>query len=176
MVILINASNLKKGGGLQVANSICRSLGDVNQHSFVVVLSSYFKNVEFLNSTRNVKKVCVYNVKNNIQTLVFGRDSYLDGLVEKFKVDAVLTVFGPSRWNPKCFHLSGFALSFLTMPESPYFQQMNLGSRVKAWCRNKLWEVYFRRSARIFYTENPMVTERLKKIFRGSDIYTVTNY
>ena len=136
MVILINASNLKNGGGLQVANSICRSLGGYDQHSFVVVLSSYFKNVEFLNSTRNVKKVCVYNVKNNIQTLVFGRDSYLDGLVEKFKVDAVLTVFGPSRWNPKCFHLSGFALSFLTMPESPYFQQMNLGSKVKSWCRN----------------------------------------
>lgn len=176
MIILINASNLKNGGGLQVADSICRSLGDFNRHSFIVVLSSYFNNIECLDSMPNVKRICVYNVKNNIQTLVFGRDSYLDGLVEEYKVDAVLTVFGPSRWNPKCFHLSGFALSFLTMPESPYFQLMSLSSRIKVWCRNKLWEVYFKRSAKFFYTENPMVTERLKGIFKGSDIYTVTNY
>lgn len=39
--ILINASNLKKGGGLQVADSICILLNEYKQHQFVVVLSRY---------------------------------------------------------------------------------------------------------------------------------------
>lgn len=40
--VLINASNLKKGGGLQVADSICKSLKQFPQHIFIVVLSTFF--------------------------------------------------------------------------------------------------------------------------------------
>lgn len=176
MVILINASNLKNGGGLQVANSLCRSVENFTQHRFVIVLSSYFKNVEFLNEYTNVIYLVRYNIKNSLQTLLFGRDEYLDNLVEKYNVDAVLTVFGPSRWNPKCLHLSGFALSFLVMPESPYFQRMNFSERIKAKMRNTLWKIYFQRSSKYFYTENPMISSRLEKLFNGSKVFTVTNY
>ena len=40
MRILINCSNLKVGGGLQVADSLCGALGGFAAHRFVVVLSS----------------------------------------------------------------------------------------------------------------------------------------
>ena len=39
MHILINASNLKAGGALQVADSLCGLLGEFPEHEFVVVLS-----------------------------------------------------------------------------------------------------------------------------------------
>ena len=39
MRILVNASNLKKGGGLQVADSVCGCLKQFTRHRFVVVLS-----------------------------------------------------------------------------------------------------------------------------------------
>ena len=176
MNILINASNLKKGGGLQVADSICKSLNLFPQHKFTVVLSSFFpKTREEIESFPNVE-VFSYNVKNNLQTLVFGRDKFLDGLIEKKHVEVVLTVFGPSRWNPCCKHLSGFALSFLVMPESPYFQKMNLRDRMLTQLRNKLWKLFFRRSAKYFFTENTLISERLENIFNGSKAFTVTNY
>ena len=38
---LINASNLKAGGGLQVAQSICQQLSRFSKHNFVVVISTY---------------------------------------------------------------------------------------------------------------------------------------
>ena len=41
MNILINCSNLKNGGGLQVADSICGQLHRFPQHQFVVVLSTF---------------------------------------------------------------------------------------------------------------------------------------
>ena len=142
MNILINASNLKKGGGLQVADSISKSLNQFPQHNFIVVLSTFFpKTGTEIEHYANVK-VYTYNVKNNIQTLILGRDEFLDGLVEQHKIDVVMTVFGPSRWNPRCTHLSGFALSFLVMPESPYFQRMNWKEKLKeigrASCRERV--------------------------------------
>lgn len=176
MNILINASNLKAGGGLQVADSICKSLNQYPAHRFTVVLSTFFPNTAGeIKNYPNVE-VHTYNVKNNLQTLLFGRDKFLDSLVEKNKIDVALTVFGPSRWNPRCKHLSGFALSFLVMPESPYFQRMNWKEKLQATFRNKLWEVYFRRSAKYFFTENPMISERVERLFKGSKVFTVTNY
>ena len=118
MNILINSSNLKAGGGLQVADSICKSLNQFPHHKFVVVLSSFFPSTG--KEIENYDNVVVhtYNIKNSMQTLIWGRDRYLDDLVVQNEIDVVLTVFGPSRWNPRCPHLCGFALSFLVMPES----------------------------------------------------------
>ena len=41
-IYLINASNLKSGGGLQMADSVCGQLDRFcREHRFVVVLSSF---------------------------------------------------------------------------------------------------------------------------------------
>lgn len=64
-------------------------------------------------------KVVSYDIKNSLSTLIFGRDKKLDNLVESNSVDAVFTVFGPSRWNPRVPHLSGFALPQMVIPDSP---------------------------------------------------------
>ena len=73
--------NLKKGGGLQVADGICKSQKQFPQHNFIVVLSTFFpKTGEEIKHYPNVK-VYTYNVKNNFQTLIMDRDKFLDGLV-----------------------------------------------------------------------------------------------
>lgn len=176
MHILINASNLKAGGGLQVADSVCKELYRFPQHVFTVVLSS------FLCSTRDAIErypnviVFEYNVQNNIQTLLFGRDKFLDKLVDERTIDAVLTVFGPSRWNPKIKHISGFAISQLLIPESPYFALLGLKDRIKFGIYNLLLKFEFWRSGRNFYTENPFISERLRKLYPNVSVFTVTNY
>ena len=117
---LINASNLKQGGGIQVADSICGQLNRYGQLRFVVVLSSYLdKTKERIRDYKNVI-LYSYDIPNSFSSIIMGRDTLLDGLIVEHKVEAVLTVFGPSRWKPKVPHLSGFALPQLVIPESPY--------------------------------------------------------
>ena len=164
MNILINCSNLKAGGGLQVADSICGQLDRFKQHHFIVVLSSYLGiTKDRIQGFENVE-VFDYTIPNTFNTIVLGRDKILDQLVMKTKIDAVLTVFGPSRWRPKVPHLSGFALPQLVIPESPYFKRMGFLERLKwkLWCGIRKWSL--KRSADFFWTENPYISKRLEAL------------
>lgn len=176
MNILINASNLKKGGGLQVADSICCGLDQYHQHKFVVVLSSFLKATMCkIQNFENVE-VIKYDIKNNFCTLVLGRDRLLDSLVVKNRVNCVLTIFGPSRWNPKCLHISGFARPHLVLKESPYFQNLPMILRLKEKLKNRVLKYLFARSTHFFYTENPMISARLERLIKKSKVVTISNY
>ena len=69
MNIIINASDLKAGGGLQVADSICCELDKYPQHHFVVVLSTYLqKTAERIADYENVETI-FYNYNNNLHVI-----------------------------------------------------------------------------------------------------------
>ena len=169
MIFLINCSNLKVTGGLQVANSVCTQLGKYRQHRFVVVLSSFFKEFDIPNGDNC--NVIRYDIKNNVSTLLFGRDKFLDGLVEEHKVDAVLTVFGPSRWHPCCKHLCGFARAQLLL-KNPLHKEVSYKERLLY----RIWEWGFKKSSDTFYTENQYISYMLPRLLGDVKIYTVTNY
>lgn len=176
MNILINATNLKTGGAVQVTDSICMNLSNFPQHTFTVVLSSCFDNLaKKIEGLPNIT-VVRYNIKNSIQTLLWGRDSFLDKLVDDNKIDIVITIFGPSRWNPKTLHLCGFAMPHLVLEDSPYFTSKSIPSRLKHYFRNRILSYYFKRSTNYFYTENPYISDLLAKLFNIENIYTITNY
>ncbi len=170
MRFLINASNLKNGGGLQVAQSICGQLVRFSQHHFVVVISSCIDDscIDFGSNA----KVYRYDIKNNFQTLVLGRDAFLDDLVKGNGIDAVLTIFGPSRWIPRCTHLCGFARAQLLLTDSPYYKR--IGVKEKLFYR--IWTWAFKRSSKVFYTENPYISDMLPKLLGDIKVYSVTNY
>lgn len=168
---LINASNLKNGGGLQVADSICRQLYRFKKHSFFVVLSSQLKTTQkVLDGVGNVKCM-TYDLEDDWRSLLLGRNRFLDLLVEENHVDAVLTVFGPSRWRPRVPHLCGFARAQLLL-RNPLRRRPNL----KEWLTYRIWLWGFRQSSDTFYTENAYISDMLPKIVRGAEVYTVTNY
>ena len=101
-----------------MADSLCGALGGFAAHRFVVVLSSRMRATrERMAGAANVE-VYEYDVRNDWRTLLLGRDRFLDGLVREKGVDAVLTVFGPSRWDPQCLHVSGFASAQLVLTDS----------------------------------------------------------
>lgn len=169
---LINASNLKNGGGLQVADSICRQLPKFKSHFFIVVLSSALNStIKAMAGMSNVK--CVkYDLKDDWRSLLLGRNRFLDSLVEEYNVDSVLTVFGPSRWRPRVPHLCGFARAQLLKDVNP-----NINNSLKERATYKVWEWGFRRSSDTFYTENPYISNMLPKLLgKNVGVYTVTNY
>ena len=176
MNILINCSNLKKGGGQQVGDSICGMLDKFDQHKFIVVLSSYMDNTAQKIARYDNVKVVRHDIRNDWKSLLLGRDTVLDGLVKEHGVEAVLTVFGPSRWRPRCKHLCGFARPHLVLGDSPYYKQMSWKQITKEKSLNKVLGYFFQRDADMFWTENPYITEKLKKLFHKKRVETVTNY
>ena len=176
MKILVNASNLKKGGGLQVADSVCGCLNEFAGHEFVVVLSKYLEGMaERIKAYPNAK-VVRYDLPKSVRTVVTGRDKFLDELVEKERIDAVLTIFGPSLWIPRVFHVSGFARAQCLFMDSPYYERMRKRDFVKAYVQQKIWMWAFKRCADVYFTENEFISARLRKTLRGKQVYTVTNY
>lgn len=176
MKILINASNLKLGGGIQVADSVCGQLNRFIQHEFVIVLSKYLTETKKrIDGYANVE-VVDYDVRNSFATLVFGRDKFLDALVVNRAIECVVTIFGPSRWNPKVRHISGFAMSHLVLGNSPYFSLLHGVVKIKSLLKNKMLDMYFRRSTDEFYTENPYISDLLAKKWPSKTVYTITNY
>ncbi len=174
MFFLINASNLKQGGGIQVTQSICGQLCKYKKHHFIVVLSTYVDDslIEFGENVKVVK----YNVQNTLLTLLFGRDNYLDALVKAEKIDAVLTVFGPSRWRPKVTHLCGFARAQLLIG-SQFKVNNSWWSELKQKLIFRIWTWSFKKSSNIFYTENSFISDMLPGLLgRNIKVYTVTNY
>ncbi len=177
MNILINGSNLCSGGGAQVANSLCCSLDKFQEHHFIVVLSCYLKRTA--NQIMNYPNVTLIEYSyppKDFKSFITGRNAFLDNLVETQRVNCVLTIFGPMKWRPRVPHLCGFALSQLLMPESPYFQKMNTVELIKMKLNIMIWKFIFSRSADNYYTENPLITKRLKKLFPDKSIITITNY
>ena len=176
MKILINCSNLKVSGGLQVADSVCGQLSRFNQHHFIVVLSKYLNTTkERIKGFGNVE-VFTYDIPDTFNTILFGRDGFLDNLTEEKKIDTVLTIFGPSRWCPKVKHICGFAMPALVIPESPFFMQMTMSKRVKWWFWRKVRQWSFQQCAKYFWTENPYISKRLEKLLSRKTVYTVSNY
>lgn len=167
---LINASNLKEGGGVQVAQSICDELRFFDSHHFVVMLSTYIddSNIRFGDNIEVIR----YNLKHDLKTVLLGRDSYLDAIVNEKNVDGVLTVFGPSIWRPRVPHLCGFARAQIILKNSPYYKKLSIKERVQY----KIWEWSFGRSSDKFYTENPYISEILESFYKKAKVYTVTNY
>ena len=172
MRFLINCSNLKQGGGLQVADSVCSQLVNFPQHKFVVVLSTYMDDTK--NRLCGVSKIEIitYTIPNSIKTIIFGRDSYLDSIVLDRKIDAVLTIFGPSRWSPIVPHLCGFARAQLLLKDSPYYQR--IGAKEKLQFR--IWTWLFKKCADNFYTENQYISDLLQESFGNVKVFTVSNY
>ena len=174
MKLLINASNLKTGGALQVTDSICRDLNRFPQHHFVVVIS------EALTSLNNIKgeSIEVFNCSssNNYKVLLTGRDQFLDQLVLDKRIDVVFSVFGPITWTPKVPHLCGFARPHLVLGDSPYFKRMSFLESLKNKVLNGILSFYFKRGVTAFFTENSYISEKWQQASEKTKVYTVTNY
>ena len=178
MNIIINASNVYHvGGAAQVVDSICRELVNFKQHRFYVFFSDKFKKTaDAISDYENTEVTFYAYPPKDLYGALTKRNKFLDQVVLANHIDCVLTVFGPSKWVPKCPHISGFAIPHLLFPESPFFKEFNLNQRFKMWFFVAKVKYFLQRSANVMFTENVLCSEILKGIFPKKQIHTVTNY
>lgn len=175
MRILINTSNLRIGGGVQVADSIIRELHKYGEHHFTIVYPDALDGtICKLDPADNITTVR-YSLPKEIMCIVTGRNRFLDNVVENNGIDVVLTIFGPSRWIPRVPHLCGFAVSHCLLNDSPYWSMLHGKNKIKQRIKIALLKVLFRRCSNLFYTENDYISKRLETAFNGVKVYTVSN-
>ncbi len=175
MNILVNASNLRAGGGLQVADSVCRELHKYPQHEFTVVLPSQLDScAKEIERASNIS-VVRYNLPLNARILLTGRDKTMDSLVESKNIRAVISIFGPTRWTPRRLHLCGIAMPHIVLTDSPFWKRLSTTALIKAKIRNRLMLNDFRRCSKLFYTENEYISERFRTRLPGAEVVTITN-
>ena len=110
MNILVNASNLRMGGSLQVAHSFIHEIRGQKEVSFHIVLSEnlasqldqrdFPENFHFYHYTMDPWQLSGW----------FGRNRYLDTLEASIHPDCVFTIFGPAYWTPHSRHVMGFEI------------------------------------------------------------------
>lgn len=175
MNILINASNIKNGGGVQVADSTLRQLSNFSQHTFYVVSSDALQYL--YKDAKHISNIVWfhYNLPISILGTLCGRNVFLDSLVKEHHIEKVFTIFGPSLWHPKVKHLCGFARPQIVYTDSPFFKKMNMKARLKSRLFERVKLYNFRKTADAWVTEDEEVTNRLKKKIGSQSIFTVTN-
>jgi glycosyltransferase involved in cell wall biosynthesis len=174
MNILINCSNIKIGGGIQVALSFLDELVDKKGDNYLIVVSTVLKKQLETQKFSDNFVYYYYDIKSTPINAFWGHNYFLDSLVEKHKIQKVFTVFGPSYWRPKIDHICGFAKPHYIYKDSPFFNVITLKHKFQLKLKEffHLWD--FRQNADILITENEDVSQKLEKLV-NKKVYTVTN-
>ncbi len=173
--ILINLSNLKKGGSLQVATSFVLNLN--KQNNYFIVLSKdvyfYFLQNRIFDSIKISYRLFLFENHTILKIFSLG-NRYLDFIVIKYNINSVLTLFGPSYWRPKVFHLMGFARPNLVLQDSPFFNELNILQKTIEFFYSQLYDFHFRNNADLLFTENEFISQRVKNKYKKG-VVTITN-
>ena len=161
MKILINATTINGGGGLQVANSLINEF--TKKDVEIVVCCS-----------REVFSCLSDHIKDNIKIYKFEKSPakfknrlsvskklYL--IEDKINPDIVLTVFGPSYWKPRSPHLLGFALAQIAYPSNPFFKRLSWKSKLRFLMEFGYKKNQFKRNAQFFWCETEDVKKNISK-------------
>jgi glycosyltransferase involved in cell wall biosynthesis len=161
MKILINASNLHAGGGVQVATSFIKELSyiDPRPHSFHILVSSEVdRNLNSIRLNKNVySSYTVHDFKGLLGSIFHSR-SYLKGY------DLVFSVFGPIYVIPKLeFHIVGFADPWVAYSKNEIYKKYSVTKKII--CTTKiLIKKYFFSKYNHLIVELPHVKSALSKI------------
>jgi len=162
MKILLNASTIKAGGGLQVGNSLISEFSKMGSLDLNVCCSN------------EVYWCLNESIKNKIKTFTFDKSpaklKYRSNNIErlfnienKISPDIVLTVFGPSYWKPTSPHLLGFALPQIAYPENPFFSSLSLKKRFRYLMEFKYKKYQFKSNSSYFWCETEDVKNKISQ-------------
>jgi len=174
MHVLVNTSNLKVGGALQVAYSIIEELAGFPEHSYTIVLSPALSaQVDTLSFPSNFT---FFHFPFNFTGSVFSffrSIRYLRSIEKRVRPDCVFSVFGPAYWAPDAKHLMGFALpQYVFYRESPYLSSLGPGKMILHHLKKSVHKFFIRRNAPLIHVETDQVKVSLAKEF-GMDLQNI---
>lgn len=162
MKILINTTNLKVGGALQVAISFIYECINFDEHEYFIFLSpSISKEIKQNLFPKNFR---FYEFKNPSRFILFDSTiKELDKEEEKINADIVFSVFGPTYWKPKAKHIMGFANGLYLYEESPYFNSFSIIEKLKFNLKKEYHRILLKNNANFYILQTEDMKNRFSK-------------
>lgn len=139
--ILINASNLHNGGGVQVASSFINELPFFTNNvikSFDVIVSSEVDN--------NISQTTKIFFKNYKVHNIFGLKNYKNNINLFDTYDLVFTIFGPCYHTIKGINVVGFAQPWIIYPNNECYSMLSSIEKLKFKLKFFLQKKFFKKS------------------------------
>ncbi|TWI86934.1 glycosyltransferase [Chitinophaga japonensis] len=175
MKVVINASTIRIGGGLQATHSFVDQCRELNSYTFHVFLSE--RVAEIIDTSLFPGNFFFYRMRSGSASAKKRRmmRRELAELESRIRPDVVLTVYGPSYWRPKAVHVCGYAKGQYIYKDSPLYQILSFKQLLLLRVKEYLHVKSFRKDCDAFIVETEDVRERLMKLIPGKPIYTVAN-
>ena len=135
MNILIDCTNLKVGGGVQVATSFINDLYDldmfenqlISHYKFYIALSTQMKNS--FGGKKFSERFIFLNKRNYLSKIETSK--YLKDVEKREKIDKTFCVFGPSYYKSKTPKIVGYAIPHFIYKDSPYITSLSLRKKIQ---------------------------------------------
>ena len=174
MNILIDCTNLKVGGGIQVATSFINDLNKTHSKFIFFIVLSHQMRVGFKTDSFNPNiRFIDMNPKFQNKRKISG---FLKQVEEEFNIDKVFCVFGPSFYKSKVPKIVGYAIPHFIYEESPFFKKISIKKKINLFFRKIILIHLFKRNsdALIFETDDARI-KFTKKYNYSKKTYTVNN-
>jgi hypothetical protein len=170
MILILNLSNNLGGGGLQVALSVLEECKKINGHFYHVFLGESAE-----------RQVYIHTFPDNFMFYkipyikIWQLYKYLRPLEKKIKPDYVFTVFGPSYWKPRAYHVMGFARVYDIYRDFEFIKNKPILFKIKLFIKGILRAYLFKYYADHLVVETEDARQRLVKRLHISAISVVSN-
>lgn len=163
MKLLINASNLVKGGAIQVGISFLEELKLLSKDNkyFVFLSSQISKQIDESHFPNNFTFYKVNNPKPFFISL--RTKKIMRNHENRIKPDCVFSIFAPTYWRPKSLHVMGFALGWTINPDTVAYRTLSFKDKLKKRIQNNIKLKISISNADYFIGETEIVQERLAK-------------
>ena len=167
--IIINTSNLQKGGALQVALSMLNEANKNTDHQFFaflgresskVINEEEFDNLSFYH--------CNIHPTDSIFSF-FKFNRILSNWEQEISADRVITIFGPCYWKPKAKHIMGFANGYLLYEDTYFFTKYPVHKSISYRLKKILHQLFLKREAQLYWTETQDSKIRLSRFLSRNE-------
>lgn len=169
--ILINATNLKVGGGVQVAVSVISSLliNNRNFDIYYAVSTSVYNQLTIPENLR--ERFYLIDIIISKPFNFIKKRKRLDKLELSLNIELVFTLFGPAFWQPKlAYHLVGFANAWLVAREHRAYSIYSYTKMMLMKLKNRLLAKLLYDEKNFYVTETEYIRSQFIKEFNSSPL------
>lgn len=168
MKILIDASIVSKGGGVQVALALLENISRDPTFEVICVVNPEIDKQLSILAKKNIKHYYIESIEPIYKKFFQGKR--IAEIEKRHKPELVFVVFGPAYWKPNAKTLQGFALGKML-----YEKELNISiyERVLNFIKKKI----FQKSKSYLLVETELVKKKLAATFNYSldKIYVIGN-
>lgn len=172
--VVINASNLHVGGGVQVASSFLNELAEL-------ILDGYADNLDIsvlVSDKVNENITCDTNTFQSYRrSNVFGfKDLSIQDIFFIEEHDICFTVFGPFYYQlKKTKNICGFAQPWIAYPNNDAYHMLTVSDKIKSRIKYFVQSLYFKKSDHIIVEQEHVKSALTEQGYKSDSISVVSN-